>query len=84
MLADKIYDTINVRKKIVELKINPIIASNIKNTKDPEKLKMKHLTDHPSGQFLTKRKFIKKELQLKIHLVGYLKIEDYLGDMIKM
>jgi len=46
MLADKIYDTINVRKKIVELNINPIIASNIKNTKDPEKLKMKHLSDH--------------------------------------
>ncbi len=46
MLADKIYDTKNVRSKIVDLNIKPIIASNKKNTKDQEKLKKKQLTNH--------------------------------------
>ncbi len=92
MLADKIYDTKNVRNKIVDLNIKPIIASNKKNTKDREKLKKKQLTNHE--KLIYKKRIIVENtfsqrpavsLRLKqLARVGYLKIEDYLNDTIKM
>jgi len=44
MMGDKIYDTEEVRNKIKDNNITPIIAANKRNTKDKEKLNMKKLS----------------------------------------
>lgn len=43
-LADSIYDTVYIRNKLKKLGYTPIIDFNIRNTKDPVKLKKKKFT----------------------------------------
>jgi len=44
-LADSIYDSNKIKFKLGELNIKPIIPPNIKNTKDPIKIKNKQLSN---------------------------------------